>query len=242
MHSKKNKSGDKMESSLSKIELKQYISRQLENIFPDKYKFEGEDIVSAIDVAFQRTEYCFKHIAVSQYTHDGKVWFDHLHSDQYSSFLYFLANSLWKNSENKPICDKLMALNKCLNGLFISYKCNMPSVFFLNHPVGSFIGNAEFHDFLVVSQNVTINTKFESSEGPKIGRAVILKAGSIITGETCIGNGCSIEANTVLHNVNIPDNSTVFTNTKGEIEIEMNKNECYVQQVFNVKCIELERL
>lgn len=224
-----------MNLSMSKLELKNYIARQLDNFFPDRYCFDGTDVNNALDIALQRTEYCFKHINVSHYTRDGEVWFDHLHMDQFSAFIYFLANSLWIESENKAICDKLMSLNKVLNALFLSYKCKLPDIFMLNHAVGSFIGNADFADFLIISQNVTINPKFNSSDGPTIGKGVALKAGVSVVGHTQIGNGCLIETNTLLNNANVPDNYTAYTNEKGELKMEKNKTDCYIQQVFNVK-------
>lgn len=89
---------------------------------------------------------------------NGEACFSHLHSDQYSQFLYFLSNSLWNLSGNTILCSKIINLNKYLNGMFYSYKCRLPEIFLFAHPVGSIIGNASYSDGLVVFQNVTINT------------------------------------------------------------------------------------
>lgn len=224
-----------MNLSMPKSELKEFISRQLSNFFPDKYKFEGNDVDMAIDMAIQRTEYCFKHIKLPHYNRENQVWFDHLHSDQYSSFLYFLSNTLWKESENKPICDKLILLNKSLNALFISYKCNMPNIFYLSHPLGTVLGNACYSDFLAVMHNVTVNTVYDGNIQPKIGKGVFLSTGVSIIGSNSIGDFSSIGANTLLYKVDVPNDSIAFTDSNGELQIRKNKKEIYVQSIFNTK-------
>lgn len=226
-----------MNISLSKKELKQYISKQLDIFFPDNYKFDGKDVDIALDNALERAEYCFKHISIPGYIQGEKVCFDHLHSDQYSSFLYFLSNSLWRQSKNKVLCDKLILLNKSLNSIFISYKCNMPDIFYLAHPVGTVLGNAEYSDFLVVLQNVTVNTSHGETGRTKIGKGVFLSAGVSIIGDTHIGDCCSIGANTLLYNAELPYNSVAFTDSSGCLKIKNNKKECYAQNAFNVKLL-----
>ena len=227
-----------MNISLPTIRLKKYLANQLDNFFPDDYRFEGKDVDIAFNMALERTEFCFKYNSIYHYTHDNQVWFDHMHSDQYSTFIYFLANSLWKQSENKILCNKLVLLNKLLNSIFVSYKCNLPDIFYMDHPVGTVLGNAEYSNFLVVLQNVTVNTSHGNFESPKIGRGVFLSAGVSVIGNKSIGNYCSIGANTLLYNKEIPDNSVVFTDSQGKIGIKHNKKECYSQNVFNVKITE----
>lgn len=224
-----------MNLSMSKLELKEYIAKQLDNLFPDKYKFCGRDVDEAIDIALERTEFCFKHIALPHYTRENNVWFDHLHSDQYSTFLYFLSNSLWQLSKNKPLCDKLVLLNKSLNGLFVSYKCKMPKIFLFSHPIGTIIGNAIYSDYIVFLQNVTINSKNLEDSIPLIGKGVVLSAGCCIIGETKVGNRSSIGCNVVAHNMNIPQDAIVFSDSNGCINIKQSKKDCFAQFFFNVR-------
>jgi len=110
-----------MRLSLPKDELKEYAAKQLEYLYPDKYAMRGSDIDQAFDLALERVEYSFSRTTVRDYSDNhGGASFSHLHSDQYAQFLYYFSNSLWKISENKPICDKLICLNKALNGFFFS--------------------------------------------------------------------------------------------------------------------------
>jgi serine O-acetyltransferase len=225
-----------MEMSLSKGELKEYIGRQLGHFFPDGRKFEGDDIDRALDLGLERTENCFKHITLSGYVKSGQALFSHLHSDQYSQFLFFFSNSLWAESQNKPICDKLIFLNKTLNGMFYSYKCKLPSIFLFGHPVGTIIGNADYSDFLVIFQNVTINTDADDkgAPAPKIGKGVFLAAGAKIIGNRSIGDRTSIGANTMVFNREIPSDSVVFTDEKGAVRIVDRKKECKAQSYFDI--------
>lgn len=225
-----------MDMTLTKAELKSYVGRQLNVYFPDRYLFSGSDIDIAFDLALERTEWCFKHISLSGYSKEGQSMFSHLHSDQYSQFLYYLSNSLWKQSQNKPICDKLIFLNKVLNGMFFSYKAKLPNIFLLGHPVGTIIGNAQYSDFLVIFQNVTINTDVDEkgNPAPKIGRGVFLAAGTKIIGNKPIGDRSSIGVNTMIFNREIPSDSVAFTSENGSISIVKRTKPCKAQSYFNV--------
>ncbi len=45
----------------------------------------------------------------------------------------------------------------------MTYKCKLPKIFVFYHAVGSVIGNADYSDYLVVFQNVTINTALDQN-------------------------------------------------------------------------------
>ncbi len=220
--------------SLTINELKVYIAGQLGHFFPDRYAFSGNDVDSALNLGLQRTEYCFKHITLPAYIIDGETSFSHLHSDQYSMFLYFLSNSLWNISQNKPLCDKLILLNKTLNGMFFSYKTNLPDIFLFQHPVGSVIGNAKYSDFFVISQSVTINTERDENgnAAPFIGKGVFLAAGAKILGNKSIGDRSSIGANVVIYNREVPPDSIAFKREDGSLAIVPRGKPCCIAQYF----------
>lgn len=225
---------EKMEMSICKADLFSYIKNQMSHFFPDNNRVEGNDIKIAFDYALERVENCFISINNSMYSDEnGNTFFSHLHSDQYAQFIYFFSNSLWKMSGNKPICDKLLALNRVLNNIFISYKCELPEHFMLGHAFGTIIGNADFEDYLFVSQNVTINTGEEKNgvRRPHIGKGVWLGPGTQIIGNESIGNRVSVGVNTVIYNKRIPDDSIVINRGRGT-EILRNARECCKAQLF----------
>ncbi len=208
-----------MELSLESNELKDYIRRQAGYMFPDGYDLFGKDVDIAFDDALDRLEFCFKHITFPEYCDQkGGTFFSHLHADQYAQLLYFFSNSLWKNSENKALCSKLMYLNRSLHSVFISYKAKLPDIFFLGHPVGSIIGNADYSDYLVVFQNVTINTAGTLDDLlPKIGKGLFCAMGATIMGDKTIGDRVSIGANALVYDREIPDDSVVEHAVDGEM-------------------------
>lgn len=228
-----------MKISLSRNELKNYVESQLDCFFPDKYKMVGNDIDSAFELGLELLENCFKYLTFPAYCDgEGQTYFSHLHSDQYAQFLYYFSNSLWKTSQNKVICDKLIYLNRVLNNFFFSYKGNLPDIFFLAHPVGTILGNAVYNDFLVVFQNVTINTSADDqgNPAPQLGKGLFLGAGAKIIGNKKIGNRVSISVDTVVYNQEIPDDKVVITDSKGEVIIKnRTKSNCMAQNYFRIK-------
>jgi len=172
-----------MELSLSKEDLQYYITQQIEYRFPDrKARFDFKDSVNsaAFEEGLERTENCFKHIKVRGYETinsrgEAETYFNHLHMDQYSQFLYYFSNSLWKREGNLDLCSKLILLNRDLSGCWFSFKADLPEIFILVHPVGSIIGhvNVEFQDYLVIMQNTTINSQPEPYS-LKLGKGLFL--------------------------------------------------------------------
>ena len=225
--------------SLPQAELFDYIRTQLSHFFPDGQDIRWEQGEAAFHLALDRTEYSFSRTSIRGYTDGfGNAMFSHLHSDQYSQFLYYFANSLWNLTENRPVCDKLILLNKALNGCFFSYKCRLPDVFVLNHPVGSIIGNAGYSDFLVISQNVTINTGVEESPDPlpRLGKGLFLGTGAKIIGREPIGDRVSIGVDAVVYDQAIPDDQVVVRSPGGEIIVRDRRAErCAAQKCFNVE-------
>lgn len=224
--------------SLTATELRFFLGKQLETFFPDglteKY-YRGKDVDWALNMALERLEYCFKHINWPAYSDEsGQTYFSHLHSDQYSQFLYFFMNSLWKKSENKIICDKCIVLNKCLNDMFVSYKGELPDIFLLGHPIGTILGNARYSDYLVVFQNVTVNTG--GKVGPKLGKGVFLASGAQIIGEETIGDRVAIGVNAVVYKTSIDNDKTVIRDKTGRIKI-LESKKCKAQEYFRTPII-----
>lgn len=224
--------------SLHRNELKEYLSKQLEFYFPDKYKFKGKDIDCAFELALDRLENCFKYISFPAYSNEfGQTYFSHLHADQYASFLYFMANTLWEEYENKALCDKIIYLNRTLNNFYCSYKGKLPDIFFLGHPMGTILGNASYSNYLVVFQNVTVNTstKEDGSIAPVLGEGVFLGTGAKIIGNEAIGNRVSIGVDAVVYKQKIPDDMVVIREKQRSLVKKREKECCMAQNYFRVK-------
>lgn len=208
-----------MELSLSRTDLICYLKYQTEHFFPDKYSFAGEDITKAVDLALDRLEYCYKFIRLPAYNRDGQTYFSHLHGDQYGQFLYYLMNSLWNLSQNKPICDKLVQLNRMLSGSFFTYNAGLPDIFCWAHPVGTVLGNAKYGNFFVCRHNCTIATqnKLDADGKPlSIGEGLHLGAGAgIYTNNIHIGDRVAIGAGTSVYREKKIESDTLVVNKGG---------------------------
>ncbi len=160
-----------MKMSLSLDGLQDYVKQQCRHFFPDDGKcLDSAKNALALDEALARTEECFRHITLRNYADEDGALFSHLHSDQYSMFLYFYANSLWKTAENEDFARKLTILNRAISGTFVSYKCPLPPHFLFGHAVGTVIGNASYGDCAVFFQNVTVNTGDDQAGGGRCFR------------------------------------------------------------------------
>jgi serine O-acetyltransferase len=205
--------------SLSVSELKQYIERQLDNMFPDG-KYADVPVV-ALDTAIQRCEYNFTRINNAAYSDEaGQSYFNHLHSDQYSMLLYFIGNEMYRQgliAGERSVCDKLTLLNRTMSGAFIPYKITLPDIFFWGHPVGTVLGYAEYSNYLILMQNITVssgtdydNIKASGETCPVLGEYLQLCSGSKIVGRPIIGDNVTIGVNAVCHGQDIPDNCTLY--------------------------------
>lgn len=84
----------------------------------------------------------------------------------------------------------------------------MPESFFLEHPVGTVLGRAQYGNRFFAMQNCTIG----GNKGyyPIIGNNVKMYSGAKILGNSIIGDNVSVAANTYIKDTNIPDNATIF--------------------------------
>ena len=99
-------------------------------------------------------------------------------------------------------------LNRTLNSIDLYYEVELPLVFFLDHPLGSILGRAQYGEYFSFGQAVTVG----NNKGiyPTFGEYVKLHAGSIVIGDTAIGKNVIVSANTVIKDSTIPDSSIVF--------------------------------
>lgn len=226
-----------MKQTLSAEALAAFTQKQLDFYIPDGCIIDQTIWADAVHTALQRCDKCFQHILIPQYKNDdGESTFSHLHRDQYATFLYFLGNTIYTCCGQKQLCDKLLNLQSILHGFFLSYKCEMPDIFVLAHPIGSIIGNAKYSDGLYISQNVTINTHTDAAGNADlhVGKGVVFLANSTVIGNQPIGDRVSIGVNVLLYNQKIEDDYTCI-NENGQIKIRPRLSErCFAEQLFDM--------
>lgn len=189
--------------------LHDYLARQLDHFFPDgRGPAERAGLQAHLPAALDRLERCIDEV---------RVWpsgaFDHLHSSQYTTFLYFLANTLWRAGTERPLCNKLFGLNKALNGIDLFYEIEMPEVFFIGHSVGIVLAKARYGERLVLYQNCTVGKNH--GHAPVLGDGVVLYPNSAVIGRCEIGAGSVIAQGTSVVNRSTPGHCMVFAGDAG---------------------------
>ena len=167
-------------------------------------------INSLSDEVFKRCEFCFSNNNIDKYySKKGEAYFNPYHSGQYTVFLYYFSNSIFKKThDNLKLADKVFFLNRIMNSCDLFYEVELPEIFMLDHPVGSVMGRAKFGNYFSFSQNCTVGQNRDIF--PVIGNHVTMSANTMVLGKSHIGNNVILGAGAYVKDENIPDNSLVF--------------------------------
>jgi serine O-acetyltransferase len=194
-----------MSINLDKARLRTYLSKQFDNFFPDS-KASTTLEVAIIERSLQRSFYCFKGINSPIYRDlDGDPKFNHLHGDQYATFLYFVSSEAFQ-AGNEEVYYKAALLNKALHGIDLFGHVKMPDRFLLVHPVGTIIGRAKIGENVVIYQGVTIGGKHDKNGDiiyPSIGRDCVLFSNASVIGASKLQKKTIVAANTFLLDFNL---------------------------------------
>lgn len=211
-----------MKQSLTQRELTQYLANQLNFFFNDGRNVSEGTLTEVVSEALKKFELCCSHITL-KYCHDGsEVLFNHLHSDQYSMFLYLASHSAYRIGLEAHIATKIYLLNKALHGIDVFFEIELPSIFLFVHPLGTVLGRAKYKDYFVVHHGCTIG--HEHGKHPSLGERLTLYPGSLIAGDCVIGNNCKIGANSSLIDKSLPDNTLYVGNPRSFTEKVNNRD------------------
>lgn len=198
---------------ISNIDLRivpDFVVRQLSNFFPVS-DFEEKWIINLTPIILAKVNTCFLGIDNKYFHKDEQVFFSPFHSGQWLIFLYYLANhiSLKINMpDNKILADKIYYLNKILHSVDIYHEVELPSIFFLEHPIGTVLGRAVYKDGFMAYQNCTVGGN--KGHYPILGANFRMMSGSKILGHSKVGDNVTLAANTYVKDADIPDGVTVF--------------------------------
>jgi serine O-acetyltransferase len=197
-----------MRMTLDEDGLTRYTSRQLSTFFPDK-SIDPGTCAPYVKRALERLEHCFSHIRAKYFFDGTSATFDHLHTDQYAMYLYFLANSVHRQEGDPALARKVYALNKALHGLDVFYEVELPDIFCFQHAVGTVIGRAKFANYLFVYQRCSIGGNLSLSY-PTFGEGVVMFGGSAVLGRCHVGSNCWISAGTTILDQSVKPGTVVF--------------------------------
>jgi len=201
----------------SREQLLGYLQRQLQNFFPDGR--EHQTLLDAqLDAALDRLAHCIDAV---------RMWreheFDPLHSSQYATFLYYLANTLHRAGADRTLCNKLFFLNKALNGIDLFYEIEMPPVFFIGHSVGIVLAKASYGNHLVLYQNCTVGKNHGCA--PALGDGVVLYPHSAVIGNCQVRDGSVIAQGVSVMSRDTPGACLVFQGERGALRFAKPKHD-----------------
>ena len=184
--------------------------RQLEHLIPDGRPIERALIDRNIAETLARLEACINAV---------RAWpagaFDHLHSSQYCTYLYFLANTIWRNSGERELPTRLFLLNKALNAIDLFFEIELPKVFYVGHSVGIVLGKARYGERLVLYQHSTVGRNYDVY--PTLGDGVVLYPNASIVGRCAVGDRTLVSVGVSVLNRDVPGNCAVFAGQDGDL-------------------------
>ena len=199
--------------TLNAGELPLYTTAQLETFSPaarSSQQRTAGDIAPMVARALERLEFCFER-SRGKYTRaagQAVVAFDHLNTDHYATYLYFLSNTLWRAGDSRTAA-AVYGLNKALHGVDIFYEVELPDIFHLQHPVGTVLGRARYANYFVCYQRVSVGSSLEG-DYPEFGEGVVMFGGSGVIGRARIGANNWLSVNTLVMNESTPADAAVF--------------------------------
>jgi serine O-acetyltransferase len=226
-----------MQLSISESDLAKYVSRQLNNIFPDNTEILPNSFGSSIQLTIERLDYCFKRVNYNKYRIENESIFNHLYSDQYLMFLWFLSNTVWRETCNEILATKIYYLNKTLHSFDCMYDTELPDIFFISHGLGTVLGKAKYQNFFIAMQGCTIGAI--NGDYPVLGKGVSLTANSSIIGNCKIGNNVTISSSTSVFKTNIEDGTIVYRDSvTGKLCKKQTENH-FINKVFDMTMFSL---
>jgi len=193
---------------ISKEAILQGLNKQLSSFFSISDD-EVKEMAFLSETVFKRCEICFLQNRNKYYSKGGEAYFSPYHSGQYTIFLYYLSNSVFKAGKDLYVlADKIYYLNKIMNSCDLFYEVELPAVFMLDQPVGTVLGRAKYGNFFKFTQNCTIGSNHDLF--PTIGDYVTMTTNSKVFGNSKIGMNVIIGVDACIKDEDIPDNSLVF--------------------------------
>lgn len=193
-----------LRTSLDAPLLARYVARQLETMFPDGSPTDAlEEVLPA---ALRRAQVSFA--VRAPHTSPDAPRFDHLHTDQYATFLYFASSTAHRSGEAR-LAAKLYALNKALHAVDLYFEVDLPDALLLQHPVGTVLGRATYGEHLAVYQRCSVGSSVDG-RAPVFGSGVVMYGGSAVIGGALIGDNCWLSAGCLVMDEEVPSGHIVF--------------------------------
>ncbi len=200
-----------------------YVKKQLINLLPeDNLNLDLIDL--HMTCSLERTDEC-----ISSFIGYRERGFNYLNSWQYATFLYFLANSIFANSGDDDVPERLFLLNKMISGIDLWYGIEMPNYFSLTHTLGTVFSKAKYGNYSIFYQGCTVGKNNDNY--PRLSDGLVMFPGSMIAGNCSIGENTVVGPGVKIIDQNTPENCFVFQGSGNELIIK-DSNEYYADRYF----------
>jgi serine O-acetyltransferase len=181
-----------------------YTVAQCASVVPDGRDAAFRAAVDAnLDQALARLHRCIN--ACAPWRPDE---FNVLQSSQHAIYLYYLANTIFRQTGDTAAATRLFLMNKAFNGIDLFYEIEMPEVFYIGHTVGIVLAKATYGNYLVLYQNSTVGR--HKDQIPVIGDRVVLYPNTAVIGRSVVGDDCVISQGTSIINKRVPAGQMAF--------------------------------
>ena len=195
----------------TRASLLSYIVAQCAAVIPDGNEASFRGVVDVhLDAALERLHRCIN--ACAPWRPDE---FNVLQSSQHTIFLYYLANTIWKQSGDTEAPTRLFLMNKAFNGIDLFYEIAMPEVFYIGHSVGIVLAKATYGNYLVLYQNSTVGR--HKADIPVLGDRVVLYPNTAVIGRSIVEDDAVLSQGVSVVNKHVPRGSIAFAGAPGEL-------------------------
>ena len=186
-----------------------YTVAQCAHVVPDGRDAPFRAAVDAhLDPALERLHACIN--ACAPWRPDQ---FNVLQSSQHCIYLYYLANTIWRQSGDTAAPTRLFLMNKALNGIDLFYEIAMPEAFYIGHSVGIVLAKATYGNHLVLYQNSTVGR--HKDQIPVIGDRVVLYPNTAVVGRSVVESDCVVSQGTSVINRRVAAGQMAFRAADG---------------------------
>lgn len=205
-----------------------YTTAQCAAVVPDGREAAFRAAVDAhVDAALERLHRCIN--ACAPWRMDE---FNVLQSSQHTIYLYYLANTIWRQSGDTAAATRLFLMNKAFNGIDLFYEIAMPEVFYIGHSLGIVLAKATYGNHLVLYQNSTVGR--HKDQIPVIGDRVVLYPNTAVVGRAVVEDDCVISQGTRVINKRVPKGSMAFASDRpGELAFRPRPDDL-LQEYFRI--------
>lgn len=190
-----------------------YFKNSIEFYF-DSYAQNKKGLDAVLKKAWKNALINYSKSNIKYHRINSKVLVDWNNLDQSVYLLYFSSRIAFLRGDIN-MASMFYRLNRMLNAIDVFYEVELPIHTMFIHPVGTVLGRAEFGDYLVVYQGVTVGSDLNGNF-PKLDGNNVLFSNSSLLANSVLGKNCGLGARAFAYNVQVNDNQFLKADDKSK--------------------------